>query len=133
MNELDPLDPAYVQDVLSKPPFIDLPGVINFRDLGNWHSTSREGSITKPGYLFRSAELSSITEEGIKFLTSVIFLFIEVPLFQVKQKYKSLELPKSSIFVPTRKSKSIIALSQPLTVLKSSIYRSLKQKITAQR
>jgi len=82
MNELDPLDPAYVQDVLSKPPFIDLPGVINVRDLGNWRSTSRVGSITKPGYLFRSAELSSITGEGLKFLSSVILLLLKSLCFR---------------------------------------------------
>lgn len=78
MNELDPLDPAYVQDVLSKPPFVEIPGVINVRDLGNWPSTSHEGSITKPGYIFRSAELSSITDEGITFQTTIAFLISKV-------------------------------------------------------
>jgi len=64
MNELAPLDPVYVQDVLSKPPFVDLPGVFNVRDLGNLPSAIYDGYVTKPQFLFRSAELSSITEEG---------------------------------------------------------------------
>jgi len=64
MHDLDPLDPSYVQEVLSKPPFVTLEGVINVRDLGNYASTIERGHITKPGYLFRSAELSSITGEG---------------------------------------------------------------------
>lgn len=64
MHDLDPLDPAYVQDVLSKPPFITIPGVINVRDLGHYPSTTDPGLVTKSGYLFRSAELSGITVEG---------------------------------------------------------------------
>ncbi|KDR84016.1 hypothetical protein GALMADRAFT_236600 [Galerina marginata CBS 339.88] len=64
MQDLDPLDPVYVQDVLSKPPFITIPGVINVRDLGPYPSTTDNNFVTKPGYLFRSAELSGITEEG---------------------------------------------------------------------
>ena len=65
MHDLDPLDPEYVQDVLSKPPFVSLKGVINVRDLGQYPSSTEKGQITKPGYLFRSAELSGITEEGM--------------------------------------------------------------------
>ena len=64
MHDLDPLDPAYVQDVLSRPPFIRIPGVINVRDLGHYSSTTDPGFVTKSGYLFRSAELSGITDEG---------------------------------------------------------------------
>ncbi|KIM46439.1 hypothetical protein M413DRAFT_17086 [Hebeloma cylindrosporum] len=64
MRDLDPLDPDYVRDVLSKPPFVPLHGVINVRDLGHYPSTTEKGQITKPGYLFRAAELSGITDEG---------------------------------------------------------------------
>lgn len=64
MHDLDPLDPDYVQDVLSKPPFINIPGVINVRDLGNYVSVKEPGQVTKPRYFIRSAELSAITEEG---------------------------------------------------------------------
>ncbi|KAF9057899.1 protein-tyrosine phosphatase-like protein [Panaeolus papilionaceus] len=68
MHDLDPLDPNYVQDVLSKPPFVTIPGVINVRDLGNYASTNTPNYITKPHYLLRSAELSGITEEGKQLL-----------------------------------------------------------------
>ncbi|KAF8969321.1 protein-tyrosine phosphatase-like protein [Flammula alnicola] len=64
MHDLDPLDPDYVQDVLSKPPFVTIPGVINVRDLGHYPSATDPGHVTKPKYIFRSAELSGITEEG---------------------------------------------------------------------
>jgi len=69
MHDLDPLDPDYVRDVLSKPPFVPLHGVINVRDLGHYPSTTEKGQITKPGYLFRAAELSSITDEGTTTVT----------------------------------------------------------------
>lgn len=65
MDELEPLDPTYVQDSLSRPPFVSISGVINFRDLGNLPSQTHDGSVTKSGYIFRSAELSGITEEGM--------------------------------------------------------------------
>lgn len=64
MHNLDPLDPDYVHDVLSKPPFVTLPGVINVRDLGQYASVTDPGYITRPGIMFRSAELSGITDEG---------------------------------------------------------------------
>ncbi|PFH51324.1 hypothetical protein AMATHDRAFT_142937 [Amanita thiersii Skay4041] len=64
MNDLEPLDSAYVADVLSKPPFVTIPGVINVRDLGSLPSVDYPGKITRPGFIFRSAELSNIAEEG---------------------------------------------------------------------
>ncbi|EGO02003.1 hypothetical protein SERLA73DRAFT_71160 [Serpula lacrymans var. lacrymans S7.3] len=61
--ELQPLDPDYVHEVLSKPPFVQIAGVHNVRDLGSY-PTSTPNAITKPGFAFRSAELSSISDEG---------------------------------------------------------------------
>lgn len=63
-NELAPLDPAYVSELLSQHPFVKIPGVINVRDLGLYPSVTLPTHITKPGFVFRSAELSGITEEG---------------------------------------------------------------------
>ncbi len=67
MNELEPLDPSYVSETLSRPPFVTIQGVINVRDLGNLPSTYRPGEITTPNFVFRSAELSGITDEGVYF------------------------------------------------------------------
>ncbi|KAK7470339.1 hypothetical protein VKT23_001768 [Stygiomarasmius scandens] len=64
MNDLEPLDPSYVENVLSNPPFIKIPGVINVRDLGGYPSIEFPDKCTRPRFLFRSAELSNITEEG---------------------------------------------------------------------
>ena len=57
------LDPEYVKQRLSQPPFVTVPGVVNVRDLGSY-PTSYPGMITKPRFLFRSGEVSAITEEG---------------------------------------------------------------------
>ncbi|KZT05648.1 uncharacterized protein LAESUDRAFT_726936 [Laetiporus sulphureus 93-53] len=62
--ETDPLDPEYVNERLSKPPFVSIPGVVNIRDLGSYPSTTYPGRVTRPRLLYRSAEISNITEEG---------------------------------------------------------------------
>ncbi|KAF7355628.1 hypothetical protein MSAN_01480100 [Mycena sanguinolenta] len=64
MDDLEPLDPQFVQDQLSRLPFVTVAGVINIRDLGGLPSHLYPDLVTKPGYLYRSAELSGITEEG---------------------------------------------------------------------
>lgn len=61
--DLDPLDPVYVNERLSKPPFVTIEGVVNIRDLGSY-PTDQPGYITKPGLLYRSGEISAITDEG---------------------------------------------------------------------
>lgn len=63
-DDLAALDPTYVADVLSKPPFVQIAGVINARDLGSYQSSTYPGFVTRPGFLYRSADLSRITKEG---------------------------------------------------------------------
>ncbi|KAF8897784.1 protein-tyrosine phosphatase-like protein [Infundibulicybe gibba] len=65
-NDFEPLDPTYVQDVLSRPPFVTISGVPNIRDLGSYPSTIYPGKSTRPGFIFRSAEVSGITNEGVE-------------------------------------------------------------------
>lgn len=62
--DLEPLDPEYVNQRLSKPPFVTVPGVVNIRDLGSYPSSRHCGMVTRPRLLYRSGEISSITEEG---------------------------------------------------------------------
>ncbi|PVG02936.1 hypothetical protein CPB86DRAFT_696106 [Serendipita vermifera] len=87
---LDPLDPRVTAKVLSEPPFIFVPGVVNFRDLGGLpitrgtsegteiSTTTTNGStstgvdelddasewVVRSGRLFRCAQLNLITPEG---------------------------------------------------------------------
>ncbi|KAJ8086947.1 hypothetical protein AAF712_013344 [Marasmius tenuissimus] len=63
MEELEALEPSYVQDVLSRPPFVTIDGVINVRDLGGY-STSFTNKMTRPRMAFRSAELAGVTDRG---------------------------------------------------------------------
>ncbi|TFY60047.1 hypothetical protein EVG20_g7568 [Dentipellis fragilis] len=62
-GELDPIDPDHVAHVLSHPPFVSIPGVHNVRDLGA-HPTSTPAESTRPGFMFRSGEISGITPDG---------------------------------------------------------------------
>jgi hypothetical protein len=52
-----PIPESTVSKIISLPPFISVSGVSNFRDL------SYENNL-RPGYVYRSANLSDITEEG---------------------------------------------------------------------
>lgn len=62
-DSLEALDAAYVADVLSRPPFVQISGVSNVRELGSYPTTT-PNLVTKPSYAFRSAEVSNITEQG---------------------------------------------------------------------
>ncbi|KDQ64425.1 hypothetical protein JAAARDRAFT_28056 [Jaapia argillacea MUCL 33604] len=61
--EFEPLDPVYVEERLSRPPFVRCSGVYNIRHLGGYVSNELGGE-TRPNFVFRSAELSGITEKG---------------------------------------------------------------------
>lgn len=61
--DLGPLDPEYVAEQLSRPPFVTISGVVNVRDLGSY-PTDQPGFVTKPGLVYRAGEVSHITEEG---------------------------------------------------------------------
>ncbi|KAI1796151.1 protein-tyrosine phosphatase-like protein [Ganoderma leucocontextum] len=73
--DLEPLDPAYVADQLSRPPFVSIPGVVNVRDLGSY-PTDQPGFVTKPRLVYRSGEISYITPEGIQQLRDVLGISI---------------------------------------------------------
>lgn len=53
------------------PPFHSIPGLANFRDLGNCPVNSHPGRVIKPGLIYRSAEPSRITDEGISALQAL--------------------------------------------------------------
>jgi hypothetical protein len=63
----DPLDEDYVRTRLERPPFVTIDGVLNIRDLGSY-PTANPTLITKPSLIYRSGEVSGITEEGIHFV-----------------------------------------------------------------
>ncbi|KAH8830255.1 protein-tyrosine phosphatase-like protein [Flagelloscypha sp. PMI_526] len=61
--QLAPLDPTLVARTLANPPFVQTDGVINIRCL-DFPSAGRSHFRLAPHYVYRSAELSGITEQG---------------------------------------------------------------------
>jgi hypothetical protein len=47
------------------PPFIPIPGIPNFRDVGGYSIASAPGKVIKRGVAFRSSEPSKVTDEGV--------------------------------------------------------------------
>lgn len=45
-------------------PFIDIPGVLNFRDIGGYLISHSPGKKVRLGMVFRSGELTKITDDG---------------------------------------------------------------------
>ncbi|KAL5530050.1 hypothetical protein ACEPAF_6307 [Sanghuangporus sanghuang] len=70
LNTLEPLDSEWVQQRLANFPFVRIDGVTNVRSLGPYpvKPQSQEDAsvrlLTRPCQLFRSAEVSGITEQG---------------------------------------------------------------------
>lgn len=63
------MDTETLRNTLNSPPFIDIEGVINFRDFGcGFESAPNPGRVVRAGYLFRSGELSRLSEGGKKVL-----------------------------------------------------------------
>jgi hypothetical protein len=50
--------------MLPCPPFVDVEGVVNIRSVGRYTTTT--GCIVKPNIIYRSGDVSSITERGRK-------------------------------------------------------------------
>lgn len=57
-----------------QPPFVDVPGLANFRDIGGWPIENENGKLTgrvRKGIFYRGPETSTITDEGIAKLKSL--------------------------------------------------------------
>jgi protein tyrosine/serine phosphatase len=58
------LAPASVKHALASPPFIVVEGIINIRDIGGYIAQSNPSLMVKPRTIFRSGEVSHITDLG---------------------------------------------------------------------
>lgn len=76
MSELAPLDPDLLADVLSKHPFVSVDGVCNLRDLG-MVPVADSKHVTRPGFMYRSGELSGVTQHGVFHSFSRAFVVIQ--------------------------------------------------------
>lgn len=111
---------------LPSPPFVQIEGVVNFRDLGGYavrSPTSKPSGIIRPKYLYRSAQLTNITEAGTKALTvdnnikHIYDLRSDPEIAQVKARFPDapLEVPSTTLHrVPVYKDEdnSPIALAK---------------------
>src|SRR5258708_7163 len=77
MSELAPLDPDLLADVLSKHPFVTIDGVFNVRDLGMIPVAGGE-YVTRSGFMYRSGELSGVTQHGVCHPSSFSRVFVEI-------------------------------------------------------
>lgn len=75
---LIPLDPVVAAKILDSPPFVSVDGAGNFRDLGNLFVQQRTSILngnsrymTRPGRVFRSAQLSYLRPKGQEKLHSL--------------------------------------------------------------
>lgn len=50
---------------LPSPPFYHIEGLVNFRDIGRYPIASNPRQVIAPGFVFRSAEPSRLTDVGI--------------------------------------------------------------------
>lgn len=54
---------------LPQPPFITVPGVENFRDIGGYPIAGSPGKVVRRGVLYRAAEPSQVTAEGVEVMS----------------------------------------------------------------
>ncbi|KAJ3484010.1 hypothetical protein NLI96_g5924 [Meripilus lineatus] len=59
----DTIDQEVLSKILSSEPFVSVEGVPNFRQVGGFQASSGSSSV-KSGYLYRSGELSHISDKG---------------------------------------------------------------------
>ena len=57
---------------LPSPPFVAVEGVTNFRDIGGYPITGSDSKSVKRGFVYRSANPSGITDDGLKTLVSAL-------------------------------------------------------------
>lgn len=81
LNSLEPLDHDWVQQRLAEYPFVQIDGVTNARTLGDYvisRNTSHEiaEAKTRPKQMYRSAEVSGITEKGEHYTCTIFVLYI---------------------------------------------------------
>ncbi|CAI7644336.1 hypothetical protein N7533_005443 [Penicillium manginii] len=82
-----PIPETTVSKIISLPPFITVPGVSNFRDLSH-------DEKLRAGYVYRSGNLSDITEEGKAILTKQLGI---TTIFDLRNEGERLRAPSPVI------------------------------------
>jgi hypothetical protein len=109
--DFEALDPAYVAEVLSRAPFVPLDGTFNVRDIHHTQDTKTfklckcHGNV-RPGFIFRSGELSALTEHGEYLLASLHHI---MNIRQDLNNYAKRESKPSLTYDPSPKCTSMAA------------------------
>ncbi|KAI2794569.1 hypothetical protein POX_a01168 [Penicillium oxalicum] len=82
-----PIPESTVSQIISLPPFLPISGVSNFRDL------SYENNL-RPGYVYRSANLSDITEDGKRTLAEELGV---TTIFDLRNESERVKAPAPHI------------------------------------
>lgn len=83
-----PIPDALVSKIISLPPFIPIPGVSNFRDL------SHDNNNLRPGYVYRSGNLSDILDSGKSIIASELGI---TTIFDLRNESERQKAPAPSI------------------------------------
>jgi len=82
-----PIPETTVSKIISLPPFIAVPGVTNFRDLS-------QDEKLRPGFVYRSGNLSDIAEEGKTILANELGI---TTIFDLRNEGERLRAPSPEI------------------------------------
>ncbi|KAH7308539.1 tyrosine/serine phosphatase-like protein [Stachybotrys elegans] len=97
---------------LPSPPFVAVPGIFNFRDIGGYPVASRPGFLLRPGLVFRSGDPSAVTPDGLALLRDRLGL---AAVFDLRSHA---EVQRSEHLVPA----GLAALRRPVPVFPERDY-----------
>jgi hypothetical protein len=65
VNEATEEERHHASALLPCPPFLNVPGIVNLRDLGGYPVASSPGKMVRRGLIYRSGEPSRLTDAGV--------------------------------------------------------------------
>lgn len=82
-----------VGSIMSRPPFVAIPGVVNARDIGGYASDSSQSSV-RPEFAYRSGALGKISPEGRVFLLRQLGITV---IFDLRHQGERMQSPSPDI------------------------------------
>jgi len=82
-----------VDSIMSRPPFVAIPGVVNARDISGYASGSSQLSV-RPGFAYRSGALGNIPPEGRVFLLRQLGITV---IFDLRHQGERMQSPSPDI------------------------------------
>lgn len=82
-----------VDNVMSRPPFVAIPGVVNARDISE-HASGSSQSPVRPGFAYRSGALEKVSPEGRVFLIRQLGISV---IFDLRHQGERMQSPSPDI------------------------------------